>query len=113
MSNREVKIELDGGRTATVRGYVNSRMYKVYKRMLLGGRDLKPHELEDMENMTFNTDDVLDAMEYTAKALLIEYCGNTKEPFEALMDSEYPKDTDIIEQKTQEIFGKVEEVPKK
>ncbi len=113
--SREIQVKLDGGRTATIRGFLRVRDSNKIQRALLGNQEFSEEQLEkdNLEKITVSGSGLLDSMEMSVKLLLLEYCGNTDRPFEALMDSEFSEDYEKIQNAAQKVANKGKDLPKK
>lgn len=113
MSNRELFIELKDGRSAVIRGFIRNRDRSMYRRLMLEGQTMSTKEMEASGgDVDVDLGNVMDASDKLIEKLLLEYCGNREQPFEALMDSEFGDDYETISNKVMEVFGKDKELPK-
>ena len=109
MSNREVTIELNDGRSAVIRGFIRNRDRSMYRRLMLEGQTMSTKEMEASNG---DLSRVMGASDKLIEKLLLEYCGSREQPFEALMDSEFGDDYETISNKVMEVFGRERELPK-
>ena len=55
---------------------------------------------------------MIGASDHLIRMLLMDYCGDTNAPFDALMDSEFGDDYEILGEEVQEIFSGDKNRPK-
>ena len=85
----------------------------MYRRLMLEGQIMSTKEMEASDGeVDVDLSRVMGASDKLIEKLLLEYCGNREQPFEALMDSEYGDDYETISNKFMEVFGKERELPK-
>ena len=113
MSNREIFIERKDGRSGVIRGLIRNRDRSMYRRIMLEGQTRPTKEMEASGgDVDVDLGNVMGASDKLIEKLLLEYCGNREQPFEALMDSEFGDDYETISNKVMEVFGKDKELPK-
>lgn len=113
MSNQEKRIELANGRYAVVRAFIKNRDRDIYNSLVFGGREIHAEGLESSDGgIKLKIGDILNANNRLIEMLLLDYCGDTNAPFEALMDSEFGDDYEIIGKEVQEIFAGDKNRPK-
>jgi len=106
MSNREKRIELADGRYAVVRAFIKNRDRSAYNSLVFGGQKIPMKDLESGNGeISLEMSGMIGASDHLIKMLLLDYCGNTQEPFEVLMDSEFGDDYEIIGREVQEVFA--------
>ena len=113
MSNREIRIDLADGRWAVVRGFIKNRDRSAYNQAVFGSQKVSMSELEAGDGeISLEMGGMVGASDHLIKRLLLDYCGNTENPFEALMDSEFGDDYEIIGKRVQEVFAGDKNRPK-
>ena len=112
MNNQEIVINLDNGRNAVIRGVMKNRERLELNKLLASNSNITQEDLQkNGGNINIDVSSALELGEKIVKMLLISYCGNTENPFEALMDSEYGDDYAKISEAVQEVF-RGESLPK-
>lgn len=77
MSNREVTIELNDGRSAVIRGFIRNRDRSMYRRLMLEGQTMSTKEMEASDGeVDVDLSRVMGASDKLIEKLLLEYCGN-------------------------------------
>lgn len=113
MSNQEKRIELANGRYAVVRAFIKNRDCSTYNSLVFGGQKIPMKDLESGNGeISLEMSGMIGANDHLIKMLLIDYCGDTNAPFDALMDSEFRDDYEIISKEVQEIFAGDKNRPK-
>lgn len=113
MSNREVRIDLADGRYAVIRGFIKNRDRSAYNRAVFGDQKVSTGELnENNGDISLEIGGMVGATDHLIKMLLLDYCGNMEDPFEALMDSEFGDDYEMISARVQAVFSGDKSRPK-
>lgn len=109
----EVRVELKNGRYAILRGYIKNRDRSKYRQMIFAGKTIGRKDFQDTNGeISLSMDAIVGSADTLIEMLLLDYCGETKTPFESLMDSVHGDDYDQISEAVQEIFSGDTELPK-
>ncbi len=111
MAQENITVELPGcGGEAVIRSYIKNKDRKAISRMVFAGKEFKQSELveaskkgEDIE-LTIPGVNLGSVTNEQTRRLLISYDGNTKEPYEEMMESEYKEDMDVVENVVRAVF---------
>lgn len=112
MAQENITVKLSGDRTAVIRSFVKNKDRRKIQRAMLAGKEYTSEELEAMDNgkgeikMTISRESLVGVTEVQIECLLLEYNGNTYDPFNELMESDSEEDYDLIEKAVVGVFGK-------
>lgn len=113
MSNREIRIDLADGRYAVMRGFIKNRDRSAYNRAIFGDQKVSAGEIDAQNgDISLEVGSMIGANDSLIKILLLDYCGNASDPFEALMDSEFGDDYEEIGRRVQSVFSGDKSRPK-
>lgn len=112
MAQENITVKLSGDRTAVIRSFVKNKDRRKIQRAMLAGKEYTSEELEAMDSgkgeikMTISRESLVGVTEVQIECLLLEYNGNTYDPFNELMESDSEEDYDLIEKAVVGVFGK-------
>lgn len=112
MAQENITVKLSGDRTAVIRSFVKNKDRRKIQRAMLAGKEYTSEELEAMGNgkgeikMTISRESLVGVTEVQIECLLLEYNGNTYDPFNELMESDSEEDYDLIEKAIVGVFSK-------
>ena len=112
MAQENIIVQLDKERTAVIRSFIKNKDRRKIQRAMLAGKEYTQEELEAMDNgkgelkMTISRESLVGVGEVQIECLLLEYNGNSFDPFTELMDSDNENDYDLIEAAVGKIFTK-------
>lgn len=109
----EVRVELKNGRYAVLRGYIKNRDRSKYRQMIFAGKTMRQKDFQNNnDEISLSMDAIVGSVDTIIELLLLDYCGETKIPFDSLMDSVHGDDYDQISEVAQKIFSGNTELPK-
>jgi hypothetical protein len=93
--------------TAVIRGFVKNKDRKAIRRASLIGTEIDPKDIgeDDKVNIKLKAENMGGVVDEQVKRLLISYEGNTEDPYEALLESEYEEDMTAVEEAVQKVFN--------
>jgi hypothetical protein len=94
-------------KTAIIRGFVKNKDRKAVRRASLADTEIDPSEMKGEEvTIKLKAANMAGVTDTQVQCLLISYEGNTENPFEAMMDSEFEEDMEAVEAAVQKLFDK-------
>ncbi len=106
--SRSIKIDLADGRYAVVRNFLKNRDRSRIRRAMFAGKEYVAKDLREGFELTISGQALTDLVDSQIEIFLVDYCGNTENPFDALMDSEFEEDYEKISQAVQEVVQKAD-----
>lgn len=107
--SRSLRIDLADGRYAVVRNFLKNRDRSRIRRAVLSGKEYTSKEFKKGFEMTVSGAALADLTDSQIEIFLVDYNGNTEDPFDALMDSEFEEDYIKISNAVQNIVQKAGE----
>lgn len=105
MAQENITIKLPGSKTeAVIRSFVKNKDRKNVQRALMAGKEMGQND--NPEEITIPAENLTDMVEAQVRALLISVDGNTDDPYEVLMESEFEEDLTAVEEAVQKVFDK-------
>lgn len=90
------------GVEAVIRSVVKNRDRKAVQRALMTGKEL--HQDDDPTKIGIPAENVGKMVEAQCRALLVSVGGETVNPYDVLLDSEYAEDLEAVESEVQKLF---------
>lgn len=110
MAQVPIEVKLPGcDGVAHIRSFVKNKERKAVQRALVSNSEFDPNTIEDKgEEVSFNIKavDAVSNIDIKTKFLLLDYNGNSENPYEEMMESEFEEDMDAVETAVARVFDK-------